>query len=157
MVLLRFSRAEFLYLGLELAGFSIRNVEGNTASTNNLRFQDFFYACPKTVEDIFVDIQGPDLGESSISKPNPTYLLLALFHLKKYGTKYNLAALIDSSEKTALYQAKRYVQAIQALVGQKVSQHDCTNSENEYLFSYLVPLPSRSSGSSMILRSKKNL
>ncbi len=114
MVLLRFSSKEFLFLGLELAGF--------TGYTMNLpRFKDIFYASPQTAENIFVNIQDEDLGESRISKPDPIYLLLALFYLKKYPTKHDLAAFIDSTEKTVLGWAKRYVKAIQALKEKKVS------------------------------------
>jgi hypothetical protein len=68
------------------------------------------------VENIFDDIQDGDLGESRIFKPNPLYLLLTLFYLKKYyPTQHALAAFLDSTEKTVLAWAKRYVKAIQAL------------------------------------------
>jgi hypothetical protein len=42
--------------------------------------------------DLFRDIQDADLGEAQISKPNPTYLLLAMLYLKTYPTKHALAA-----------------------------------------------------------------
>jgi hypothetical protein len=121
MVLLRFSSKEFLFLGLELAGFSSYTIRRNEKKMNRERFKDSFYASPQTVENIFDDIQDEDLGESRISKPNPLYLLLGLFYLKKYPTKHALAAFLDSTEKTVLTWAKRYVKAIQALKEKKVS------------------------------------
>jgi hypothetical protein len=88
MVLLRFSNKEFLFLGLELAGFPAYTIGRNKKKMNRERFKDSFYARPhQTVENIFDDIQDEDLGESRISKPDPIYLLLALFYLKKYPTK----------------------------------------------------------------------
>ena len=103
MFRLRFSSKEFLFLGLELAGFSGYSIRCNEKKMNRERFKDSFYASPQTSENIFVDIQDEDLGESRISKPNPIYLLLALFYLKKYPTKHALAAFLDSRmEKTVL-------------------------------------------------------
>jgi hypothetical protein len=121
MALLSFSTKDFLFLGLELAGFSAYTIGRNEKKMNLERFKDSFYASPQTVENIFADIQDEDLGESRISKPKPIYLLLALFYLKKYPTKHALAAFLDSTEKTVLTWAKRYVKAIQALKEKKVS------------------------------------
>jgi hypothetical protein len=121
VLLVRFSTKEFLFLGLELAGFSGYTIRRNEKKMNLERFKDSFYASPQTAEDIFADIQGEDLGENRVAKPNPIYLLLALFYLKKYPTKHALAAFLDSTEKTVLAWAKRYVKAIQALKEKKVS------------------------------------
>jgi hypothetical protein len=73
------------------------------------------------VDTFFDDIQDEDLRESIISKPDPLYLLLVLFYLKKYPAKHALAAFLDSTEKTVLTWAKRYVKAIQALKEKTVS------------------------------------
>jgi hypothetical protein len=123
MVLLRFSSKEFVFFRLELAGFSGCTIRHNKKKMNRERFKDSFYASPQIVENIFDDIQDEDLGESRISKPNPLYLLLGLFYLKKYPTKHALAAFLDSTEKTVLTWAKGYVQAIQALKKKKVSNY----------------------------------
>ena len=80
MVLLRFSNQEFLFLGLELAGFTSYTIQRNGKKMNRERFKDSFYASPQTAENIFTDIQDEDLGESRISKPDPMYLLLALLY-----------------------------------------------------------------------------
>ena len=61
--------------------------------------KDAFYAFPKTVHDIFMDIQSPDLGDKRIKNPKATHLLLALRFLKKYPTKFDLAGIGDSNEK----------------------------------------------------------
>jgi hypothetical protein len=76
---------------------------------------------PQTAENIFADIQDKDLGESRIPKPDPIYLLLGLFYLKKYPTKHALAAFLDITEKTVLAWAKHYVKVIQALKEKKAS------------------------------------
>ena len=49
MVLLRFARKEFLFLGLILAGFSDLTIGCTGDGTNHERFKDHFYASPKTV------------------------------------------------------------------------------------------------------------
>ncbi len=71
MALLHFSSKEFLFLGLELAGFSNYTIQCNEKKMNLERFKDSFYASPQTAENIFTDIQDEDLGESRIVKPNP--------------------------------------------------------------------------------------
>jgi hypothetical protein len=43
MVLLRFSSKEFLFLGLELAGFSGYTIRRNEKKMNRERFKDSFY------------------------------------------------------------------------------------------------------------------
>jgi hypothetical protein len=74
------------------------------------------------------DIQDPDLDDARISNPNPRHLLSALYYLKKYPTKHDLAAFLDSTEKTALGRAHRYVKAIQALKEKKVSRRQIDRS-----------------------------
>jgi hypothetical protein len=49
MVLLRFSRRDFLFLGLELAGFSAHAISRNGKALNLQRFRDSFYAGPDTI------------------------------------------------------------------------------------------------------------
>lgn len=104
---IRFTSKEFNQLGLELAGFSPEMIGRNARRMNLEQFKDFFYASPKTVESLFQDIQHPDLGAARIAKPNPKYLLLALYYLKKYPTKSGLAAFLDSTEKTGQKERKR--------------------------------------------------
>ena len=65
-----------------------------------------------------MDIQSPDLGDKRIK--GFTHLLLALRFLKKYPTKFDLAGIGDSNEKTALLRVWKYVEAIQVLKEQKV-------------------------------------
>ncbi len=100
MVLSRLTSKEFLFLGLDLAGFSNHTIRRNEKRMNLERFKDSFHTSPQTSEDIFADIQDEDLGESRISKPDPIYLLLALFYLKKHPTKHALAAFLDCLRTT---------------------------------------------------------
>ena len=139
MVLLRFTSKEFLFFGLDLAGFSSYAIQCNEKKKNLERFKDIFYASPQTSEDIFADIQDEGLGESRVSKPDPIYLLLALFYLKKYPTKHALAALLDCTEKSGLGWAKRYVKAIQALKEKKVSNCFRFKNNGAFVFSPFPP------------------
>ena len=52
--------------------------------------------------------------------PMPDHFLLALFYLKKYPDKHDLAAFMQSTEKSALKWVKEYVEYIQALKEKKV-------------------------------------
>jgi len=75
MVLFRFTSKEFLYFGLDLAGFSSYTIRRNEKKMNLERFKDTFYASPQTSENIFVahllngnsssDDPMPDLAASS--------------------------------------------------------------------------------------------
>jgi hypothetical protein len=121
MVLLHLTLEELFFLGLKLAGFSVSTVERTGDGTSTERFKDKYYACPRTVEQLLADIQDPGLGEAQIENPKPRHLLLTLYYLKKYPTKHDLAAFLDSTEKTSLKWVHMYVKAIQALKGEKVS------------------------------------
>jgi DDE superfamily endonuclease len=115
------SNVEFLVLGLKMCGFSSKRIESTCDLTSIERFQDSFYACPQTVQDLFRDIQNPALaGSKTISRPNPCHLLLALRLLKKYPSKYDLAAFGGCTEKTSLERGWRYVDAIHALKEHKI-------------------------------------
>jgi hypothetical protein len=128
MVLLNFTSDNFFFLGLKFAGFSVSTVERTGKGTSTERFKDKYYACPRTVEQILAHIQDPGLGEAQIENPKPRHLLLTLYYLKKYPTKHDLAAFLDSTEKTSLKWVHIYVKAIQALKGKKVSY--CINCFN---------------------------
>ena len=114
----RFSENEFLALGLTHCGWSEKSISRNGNKNKDIRFRDRYYVTPKTWATIFNDIQ--DIGEASIKKPNPRYLLLALYYLKKYPTKHEMASFLDGNEGTALNQSKKYIKAIQALKVQKI-------------------------------------
>lgn len=118
----------FIKLGLLQCQHSRRRINRTCNETNLERFNDAYYACPKTVHDIFIDIQSPELGCKRIEKPKPSHLLLALRFLKKYPTKYDLAGIANATEKTALCRVWRYVQAIQALKDRKVSSSKIVQS-----------------------------
>jgi hypothetical protein len=127
MVPFRFTRNEFIFLGLKLADISIHTFGRTCDDTSHERFKDHFYASPKTIAQILTDIQDPDLGDARISNPNPRHLLLALYYLKKYPAKHYLAAFHDSTEKTALGRAHRYVEAVYSI-------HNFRNSKIAFAF-----------------------
>jgi hypothetical protein len=84
MVPSRFSRLDFLFLGLELPGFSAHAVSSSNGKDMNLcRFSDSFHAGFDAVRDLFRDIQDANLCKAQISKPNPMHAMLAVLHLKK--------------------------------------------------------------------------
>ena len=118
---MQFTEDDFLQLGLELCGWTKKSIARNGAKHNDERFRDKYYAGPKTLVKIFDAIQSEDLGQARIANPNPRYLLLALFYLKKYPTKHEMAGFLNGSEGTALSQSKRYVRAIQALKEKKIT------------------------------------
>ena len=135
-----FSENNFFHLGLQQSHFSVQTIHRTCDKTNRERFKDTYYAFPATVHDIFLDIQNPDLGEKHIKKPKPSYLLLALRFLKKYPTKYNLAAVSGATEKTALLRVWKYVDAIQALKQEKVREVLPSLSVNYWLVTFVVTL-----------------
>ena len=118
-MVLTYSKEEFMLLGLQLSGFSYRTIEKNCYATNLSRFKDNYYVTPDTCELLFVDIQS-DACKAKVSKPCPRYLLLALYFLKKYPTKHQMAAFLDGSEKTMLTQSRKYVDAFQGLKEKKI-------------------------------------
>lgn len=118
-MLLQFTAEDFLVMGLKGMGFSQRSIDNNSETTNLIRFKGCYYASPMTCYNLFIDIQS-DICDKKISKPKPLYVLLALYYLKKYPTKSEMAAFIDGCENTALRQTKRYLKAIQGLKKHKV-------------------------------------
>ena len=121
MIVVNLPAAEFGVLALQLAGYSGRTIERSSAKTNTHRLKDFCYAGEATLEQLFRDIQSPDLAEFQVRNPNPIELVHALYFLKKYPTVHELAARCNNgTEKTVLGKAWRYVEAIQALKEKKI-------------------------------------
>eukprot|EP00543_Licmophora_paradoxa_P012520 CAMPEP_0202477674 /NCGR_PEP_ID=MMETSP1360-20130828/94064_1 /ASSEMBLY_ACC=CAM_ASM_000848 /TAXON_ID=515479 /ORGANISM="Licmophora paradoxa, Strain CCMP2313" /LENGTH=199 /DNA_ID=CAMNT_0049104925 /DNA_START=206 /DNA_END=804 /DNA_ORIENTATION=+ len=111
---------QFFHLGLQLTGFPQETIVRSKKSTNKERLKDFFYATPKTMAALYRDIQDPNLGEAWIEKPDPIFLLSALYMLKKYPTKIAPAAFSKCNEKTALLRSWKYISAIQSLREKKI-------------------------------------
>ena len=121
MVLLNFTEEEFLHLGLKLAGWTQNRLDRNSDSNKIMHFKNKYYASPTTCSDIFLDIQTETMvGESKITKANPTYFLLSLYYLKKGPNKLDMADYINGSATTALKHCKIYIDTIQALLKVKV-------------------------------------
>ena len=106
MTLLSFSETDFLHLGLELAGHGAFKTGRTCHKTNVERFTSTYFAHPKTVCAIFQDLQTTAIPEARTKNPKPSLLLLALYYLKKYPTKNDAAAFLDTTEKTALQNAR---------------------------------------------------
>ena len=119
MVLLKFTKEEFMLLGLQLCGYSVQTIDRNCDATNLSRFKDNYYITPTTCSIVFEDIQSTENG-ARIDKPNPKYWLLALYYLKKYPTKHQMAGFLDVREATALTNSKKYVDALQGLKEMKI-------------------------------------
>ncbi len=127
MPLLHFSSEQFLVLGLQLCGWPSSKIEKANANSKEVRFRAKYYASPASCEIIFHDIQETEVDvdgqATTLRRPNPRYFLMALFYLKKYPDKQDLADFLKLSEKTALLWAKRYVEHIQALKELKVRRY----------------------------------
>eukprot|EP00980_Cylindrotheca_fusiformis_P020427 scaffold7476_cov68-Cylindrotheca_fusiformis.AAC.4 len=122
MALVSLSEDDFLKLGLLQSLHSEKRVYNTCFKTNLTRFKSAYYACPKTVCDLFDAVQSHDLlGDKQISNPKPTHMLLALRFLKEYPTKETLAGFGNCTEKTGLHRVWKYVEAIRALKHQKIS------------------------------------
>ena len=95
---IKFSKKDFLKLGIALAGnWSDEQVKRMGLTCKLGHFTDRFYADPKTMKEIFRDIQHPDLGEHCIKKPDPIDFLGAFHFLKKYPTKQTQAGFVACS------------------------------------------------------------
>jgi hypothetical protein len=134
-MLIEFSKKDFLKLGIALGGnWSDEQVKRMGLTCKLGHFTDRFYADPKTMKEIFRDIQHPDLGEHCIKKPDPIDFLGAFHFLKKYPTKRTQAGFVACSDKFGLVKAWRYVRAIQALKEKKINF--CDEGPNEELGEY---------------------
>ena len=120
MVLLRFTKEEFLYLGLYLAGFTELQINNTNDKTNNERFVSWYFANPTMCSKIFEDLQTTNIEAAKLEDPTPKNLLLALYFLKRYPTKSQLAAFNKSTEKTALKWAWIYCEKLQAMKEAKI-------------------------------------
>ena len=117
----QYSRKDFSYLALKLAGFHRETIEKTCKKTNQRRMKDFCYAGSKTLNQLFRDIQNPELNELQIKNPNPADLIHALYFLKKYPTAHEFAARSGcGTEKTVISRAWRYIKAIQGLKKKKI-------------------------------------
>jgi hypothetical protein len=108
MVLLCFSRKDFLFLGLELADFTGDTIRYKENKMILGRFKDSFYPSPWTADFFPLTSKMKTLRRAEFPSPIQFILLLTLFYLKKYLTKRALATFLDSTEQTVLAWTKRY-------------------------------------------------
>ena len=120
-MVLQFSSEIFANLGLQLAGYSEDTIARTCNATNARRLKDFCYAGGESLEQIYQDIQNPNLLEHQITNPNPVDLIHALYFLKKYPTSHEFAGRCGTgTEKTLLNRAWKYIRAIQKLKDKKI-------------------------------------
>lgn len=86
MVLLTFSKRDFLLVGLQFAGFSMKRIQGNKNAKSDW-IKDKYYACPKTLKQEFLAIHDPTLEDLTIPNPDPSHLLEAFYFKKKISHK----------------------------------------------------------------------
>ena len=116
----RITAQHMMKLGLGLLGFPDRMVESSGLDVNNERFRDGYHAPPNVVVVVFNDMV------ALYEEVDASALLMAFFYLKKYPTKYSLAAFAKETEKTSLAKVIRYVKRIQRLKENKVSFYFCS-------------------------------
>jgi hypothetical protein len=114
------SAADFLAIGLDVAGFNGRQAN-RSAKTNKRRFLGHYGVTPESCSKIFDDLQTTQIPEARISKPDVDNFLMGLCWLKTYPIEEESAGKFKVVEKTARKHVWKYVNAIAALKGQKVS------------------------------------
>ena len=112
--------AAWLELGLEFVGFYERRQKVRY-KTNLERFTSHYGASPETLQAIFNDFQTTDIDDAHIARPDPMLLLMATFWLRTYAKETQLAGTFKVDDKTAREYVRKYVKAIAALKGLKVS------------------------------------
>jgi hypothetical protein len=134
-MVLHLTAAEFLQLGLFLAGFDEGRQQRTRAKTNLRRFHGHYGVSPETCAAVFRDLQTAAIPAARIYRPNPAYLMMALDWLKTYKTEEQSAGHYNILEKTARKWIWQYTRAIQALKEEKVSQQ---NSLNYFLLTIVI-------------------
>lgn len=134
MLLLHFTKNEFLLLGLRLSGYKLQK-DSTTAKVSFERFKNHFYVTSLVCEIVFLDLQTTTIPESFVDNANLIQFLIGLLYLKQYPEKYGLAAFYGVCKKTALYWSNFYVKKIQGLKKSKIKWIFGTNfPENEEIF-----------------------
>jgi hypothetical protein len=133
--------ADWLRLGLESVGFSSTRQKGHR-EMNVECFLAHFGASPETCSAIFVDLQTTHIATARIAKPDILYLLMAINWLKTYPTEAQMAGIFKVDEMTVRTHVWKYVRAIQALKGQKVSADRTfmTDTLSNASFRFSIPL-----------------
>jgi len=112
--------SDWLYLGLVEANFRSRRQKVRH-ETNMDRFLAHYGGHPESMEEIFVDLQTTEIATARINKPNVLHFLMAFNWLRTYGTEEVNSGRFQLDEKTVRTHVWRYVHAIAALKGKKVS------------------------------------
>lgn len=124
MVLIHYSGAEFLQLGLRLIGFSGQRLERTVENTKLGRFRSAFAIWPDVCSKIFDDFQTTDIADARIDSPSERYYLIALNWLATYKKEGEMAGFFDLDEKTVRLQIRKYVSAIRAFKADKIIWND---------------------------------
>jgi hypothetical protein len=116
MVVYRISEADFLFLGLDLAGYKGER-KNRCARTTSERFRSNYGIDPISCSEIFVDIQKEDDG---LKRPNVKYFLMTLSWLNCYDTEAKMTGPWAFDEKTIRDVVFEYAKKISELAKEKV-------------------------------------
>jgi hypothetical protein len=99
-----------------------------------MRFQGSFGSGPKTLSDVFIQLQTTNIEKARINKPDLVLYLATINWLKTNATETALAMAFKRDEKTIRSAKWKYTYAIQALKEEKVStaekKHACISSKS---------------------------
>jgi len=128
MVLLHLSAAQFVVIGLELAGFDLQRQVNTREKTNTERFMSWYGTSPESCSAIYTDFQTTTIEDARINKPNSYHFLMTLDWLKTYKTAPELAGIFRMDEKTARGHCWKHAKALQALKPAKITLSSLDNN-----------------------------
>ena len=128
MVLIHLSAAQFLEVGLRLAGFDLQCQANTHEKTNMGCFKSWYVTSPESCSAIFSDFQMTTIEGAFICKPSSYHFLMTLNWLATYKTAPKLAGMYNMDEKTACNHCWKYAKALQALKPAKITLSSLNNN-----------------------------
>ena len=119
--------------GLELLGFTERQLTSSNENRNQNRFKSSFGASPTTLCTIYEDLQTTNLiiGEESTLK----WFLIALHFLKRYPTETERENIFNVSERSARNNIWNMIESIRSLKEIKITWPDNLGSDDIWIMS----------------------
>jgi hypothetical protein len=117
MVVYHISEADFLFLGLDFAGYKGQR-KNRSAKTTSQRFRSNFGIDPISCSEIFVDMQKEDDG---LERPSVKYFFMTLAWLNCYETEAKMTGPWAFDDTTIRKVVFEYAKKISALATEKVS------------------------------------
>ena len=124
MALINLSAADFLFLGLELVGFSAARQASVCDETNTERFLSSYPITPAACSSAFYDLQTTANDAARIDDPVPFYFLVALNWMRTYKTEHEISGLADLDPTTLRVHIRKYTDAFAALKEEKIIWSD---------------------------------